>query len=221
MDSRILRLIVAVIVLIVGAIYSAGYFDPPAENDIRGITAPVQSTTGEKLARLEIKGRAPKTGYERELFSSAWAEVDGCDMRNFILQRDLSDELLDEDGCRVLSGQLSDPYTGRLISFVRGTETSDDVQIDHVVALSDAWQKGAQQLNELERYEFANDPINLQATDGLTNMQKGDSDAASWLPPNTIFRCEYVTRQIDVKTKYKLWVTRSEYEAMNQTLQSC
>lgn len=207
--------------MVVGAIYTSGYFDAPAENDIRGITAPVNSSTGEKLASLEIKGRAPKTGYERDLFSSAWAEIDGCDMRNYILQRDLTNILLDTDGCTVRSGQLKDPYTGKVINFVRGPETSDDVQIDHIVALSDAWQKGAQQLSDIKRYEFANDPINLQATDGPTNTQKGDSDAATWLPPDTSFRCSYVTKQIEVKTKYSLWITRSEYDAMNEVLSSC
>lgn len=219
--ARITRVLAFLIVLIIGAYYSSDSFKPPAENDIKGMTKAVETSTGDMLASLPIKGRAPRTGYERELFSAAWAEVDGCDMRNFILQRDLTDEVLSRDNCTVLSGTLNDSYSGKQIQFLRGTTTSDDVQIDHVVALSDAWQKGAQQITELERYEFANDPLNLQATDGPTNQQKSDSDAASWLPSNASFRCTYVTRQVEVKYKYKLWMTRSEYEASNNVLKSC
>ena len=81
------------------------------------------------------------------------------------------------------------------------------MQIDHVVALSDAWQKGAQQLTATERLQLANDPVNLFAVDGPTNGSKGDGDAATWLPPNQAFRCTYVAHQIAAKAKYHLWVT--------------
>nr|WP_236557677.1 DUF1524 domain-containing protein [Arthrobacter sp. 9AX] len=123
--------------------------------------------------------------------------------------------------CKVQTGTLADPYTGSNISFVRGNGTSTAVQIDHVVALSDAWQKGAQQLTPEQRTAFANDPLNLQATDGPTNQKKGDADAATWLPPNKGFRCEYVARQISVKATYRLWVTRAEHDAMSNILAGC
>jgi hypothetical protein len=123
--------------------------------------------------------------------------------------------------CKVQSGILADPYTGTKISFLRGATTSIEVQIDHVVALSDAWQKGAQQLTLEQRTAFANDPLNLQATDGPTNMRKGDGDAATWLPPNKSFRCEYVARQISVKATYTLWVTQAEHDAMANILADC
>jgi hypothetical protein len=121
----------------------------------------------------------------------------------------------------VKSGTLADPYTGTTINFLRGAATSSAVQIDHVVALSDAWQKGAQQLTTEQRTAFANDPLNLQATDGPTNMKKGDGDAATWLPPNKGFRCEYVARQISVKATYSLWVTQAEHDAMARILADC
>ena len=105
--------------------------------------------------------------------------------------------------------------------FVRGPGTSSDIQIDHVVALGDAWQKGAQQLSSAERYALANDPLELLAVDGKTNQDKGDGDAASWLPPNKSYRCAYVARQIAVKVKYKLWVTPAEYQAMATVLNDC
>lgn len=120
----------------------------------------------------------------------------------------------------VLSGALDDPYTGTTVEFHRGPGTSDDVQIDHVVALSDAWQTGAQQLDEARRRDFANDPLNLQATLGWVNQEKGDSDAASWLPSNSAYRCAYVSRIVDVKTVYQLWVTQSERDAIARVLSS-
>ncbi|MCQ6269083.1 DUF1524 domain-containing protein [Pseudarthrobacter sp. R1] len=176
------------------------------------------------LATLPIKGRAPKTGYDRALFGQAWADVDrnGCDTRNDMLNRDLTAiTYVNSVPCKVRSGTLADPYTGTSISFLRGQATSTAVQIDHVVALSDAWQKGAQQLTTEQRTAFANDPLNLQATDGPTNMKKGDGDAATWLPPNKGFRCEYVARQISVKATYMLWVTQAEHDAMARILGDC
>jgi hypothetical protein len=176
------------------------------------------------LATLPIKGRAPKTGYDRALFGQAWADVDrnGCDTRNDILKRDLTGVTYTNSvPCKVQTGTLADPYTGTSISFLRGNGTSTAVQIDHVVALSDAWQKGAQQLTTEERTAFANDPLNLQATDGPTNQKKSDGDAATWLPPNKGFRCEYVARQVSVKATYSLWVTQAEHDAIANILAGC
>lgn len=190
--------------------------------------APVQAT-GEKasvvLESLAVKGRAPKTGYTRAQFGSAWSDVDknGCDTRNDILTRDLTSRVYDTgaDSCHVLNGTLIDPYSGEKISFVRGVKTSSEVQIDHVVALSDAWQKGAQKLSVTTRTSFANDPLNLLAVKGRLNSQKGDGDTATWLPPLKSYRCKYVARQIAVKAKYSLWVTAAEKSAMKTILAKC
>jgi hypothetical protein len=171
------------------------------------------------------KGRAAKTGYTRAQFGPAWADVDrnGCDTRNDILKRDLSNEVFKEktNGCTVLSGTLVDPFSGETIKFVRGTTTSSEVQIDHSVALSNAWQTGAFKLTADQRKAFANDPLNLLAVKGRLNSQKGDGDAATWLPPLKSFRCDYVSRQIAVKMKYKLWFTAPEKEAMIRILKTC
>jgi hypothetical protein len=179
------------------------------------------STALNVLATLPIKGRAPKTGYDRDQYGPAWYDVDrnGCDTRNDILRLQLT--FRGDDGCIVEFGHLEDPYTGTGIDFVRGTTTSTAVQIDHVVALSDSWQKGAQQLSYEQRLQFANDTLNLQATDGPTNQQKGDGDAATWLPPNVSYRCEYVARQISVKATYALWITQAEHDAMAGILSNC
>jgi hypothetical protein len=171
------------------------------------------------------KGRAPKTGYARSQFGQTWADVDrnGCDTRNDILKRDLTGEIFKEKTreCVVLSGTLIDPFSGETINFVRGNVSSMEVQIDHVVALSNAWQTGAFRLSIRERTAFANDPMNLLAVKGRLNSQKGDGDAATWLPPLKSFRCDYVARQIAVKLKYKLWFTAPEKEAMIRILKTC
>lgn len=176
------------------------------------------------LETIPVKGRAPKTGYDRSQFGSAWLDADGngCDTRNDMLNRDLTDiAYVTSVPCTVASGTLADPYTATTIAFLRGVGTSDAVQIDHVVALSDAWQKGAQQLTYSQRVALANDPLNLQSTDGPTNEQKGDGDAATWLPPNTAFRCAYVARQVSVKSTYSLWVTQAEHDAIAGILAQC
>jgi len=182
--------------------------------------APPVGLAADALETLLVKGRAPKTGYARTQFGDGWTELRGCDTRNIILRRDLENPVVDAS-CKVTSGVLHDPYTGVDIPFTRGAATSAAVQIDHVVALSDAWQKGAQQLTSQRRVELANDPLELLAVDGRANQAKSDGDAATWLPPNKAFRCQYVARQVAVKAKYMLWVTATEKAAIEQVLRGC
>jgi len=187
-----------------------------------------QPTAGTALAvlgTLDVKGRAPTTGYDRDQFGQEWADRDrnGCDTRNDILRRDLGRLVIEAgtNGCVVLAGRLRDPFTASTIRFVQGETTSLAVQIDHVIALSDAWQKGAQQWTPDMREEFANDPLGLLAVDGPANASKGAGDAATWLPPNRPYWCSYVARQITVKSEYDLWVTAAERAAMARVLQGC
>jgi len=199
-----------------------------------GIAAPAQAiryseasevTASSVLSSLPVKGRAPKTGYTRAQFGQAWADVDrnGCDTRNDMLKRDLTniEYKVKTRDCVVLTGVLVDRYSGETINFVRGNVTSMEVQIDHVIALSNAWQTGAFKLNVVQRTALANDPMNLFAVQGRLNSQKGDGDAATWLPPLKSFRCAYVAQQIAVKAKYSLWVTAPEKEAMTRILTAC
>lgn len=172
------------------------------------------------LELLQVKGKAAKTGYERSAFSDGWGQIGPCSVRNYILKRDLK-QVTYRGNCVVDTGVLVDPYSKKVINFKYGVGTSLAVQIDHVVALSDAWQKGAQKLTAKERENFYNDPLNLLAVDGPTNSSKGDSDAASWLPPNKAYRCSYVARQVAVKAKYQLWVTAAEKSAIQRVLSAC
>jgi hypothetical protein len=187
-------------------------------------TAPKPAAAGTALAAvalLTVKGRAPKTGYTRGQFGHSWFDTDrnGCDTRNDMLRRDLGSRQM-KNTCKVLAGTLApDPYTSTSIRFVYGG--ASEVDIDHVVALSDAWQKGAAKWAAGKRLAFANDPLNLLAVDASANRSKGDGDTATWLPPNRSYRCTYVARQVAVKGKYGVWVTPAEREAMKRVLTTC
>ena len=207
---------------LVGALFASGIAAPAQA--IRFLEA-TEVTASSVLASLPVKGRAPKTGYTRAQFGQAWADVDrnGCDTRNDMLKRDLTniEYKVKTRDCVVLTGVLVDRYSGETINFVRGNVTSMEVQIDHVIALSNAWQTGAFKLTVAQRTALANDPMNLFAVKGRLNSQKGDGDAATWLPPLKSFRCAYVAQQIAVKAKYSLWVTAPEKEAMTRILTAC
>jgi len=173
------------------------------------------------LNSISVKGRAAKTGYTRAQFTH-WSDLDrnGCDARNDTLKRDLT-EVIYKAGtrdCKVISGLLLDPYSGKVITF---SSTKSTIDIDHVVALSNAWQTGAAYFDKTKRQQIANDPLNLLAVDFSLNRQKGDGDAATWLPPLKSYRCDYVARQIAVKAKYGLWVTQPEKGAIIKLLEKC
>ena len=194
----------------------------PDDSDQRFVAA------RDQLAALPVKGWDRAQDYQRHRFGPAWSDdVDvafgrnGCNTRDDILRRDLTDVVVRPNTCFVDRGVLRDPYTATTISFVRGPATSTSVEIDHVVSLSDAWYKGARNWDAQRRLEFANDPRNLLAVSPKANFDKAFRDAAGWLPPNEGFRCEFVVRQIDVKTSYGLWVSENEKRAMAEVLRSC
>jgi hypothetical protein len=182
------------------------------------------STALALLATLAVKGRAPMTGYDRAEFGAAWTDTNrnGCDTRNDVLRRDLTRREIKPgtSSCVALAGWLApDPYTGAPIHFVYGG--ASEVDIDHVVALGDAWQTGAFRWVPLKRLALANDPMNLLAVSASANRSKGDGDAATWLPSNKSYRCKYVARQVAVKAKYGLWITAAEHNATVRILDGC
>lgn len=174
------------------------------------------------LATLPVQAATSLSGYSRDAFGPAWADVDknGCDTRNDILARDLTG-ITRPGSCTVTAGTLTSAYSGAVVTFTRGEKTSPLVQIDHVVSLADAWTTGAQTLTADQRRSLANDPLNLQAVEGTLNEAKSNLDAAGWLPPLAGYRCTFVARQIAVKNAYGLWVTPAEKAAMTSVLASC
>ncbi|TSB17556.1 HNH endonuclease family protein [Streptomyces benahoarensis] len=210
---------VAALLALTGCTPADGPGGKDAKDDATASGAPGGALAA--LTGLPVKKRASQDGYARDRFGSAWADTDGngCGTRDDILQRDLRDTSHRGGSCAVVSGTLThDPYTGGTIRYRRG---SSKVDIDHVVALSDAWQKGAARWAPRKRIALANDPLNLIAVEASANRSKSDGDAAAWLPENQGYRCTYVARQVAVKKKYGMWVTRDEKAAMTKVLNGC
>lgn len=163
--------------------------------------------------------------YDRDAFGQRWADTDhnGCDTRNDVLRRDLSDVVAKPGtrDCVVLTGVLVDAYTGERIDFVRGPGTSERVQIDHIVPLAWAWRQGADGWTAERRLQLANDPVNLQAVAGAANQSKAASGPARWLPPDESSRCSYVARFIQVVADYGLALPADDRAAAREVLLGC
>ncbi|MBR0133817.1 HNH endonuclease [Candidatus Saccharibacteria bacterium] len=197
-----------------------GEVQKPENIPFKDETKPDSTLAKDVLESLAVHEKDTTTKYYRKLFYDSWGQTStGCNTREAILSRDLKNIVF--KGCKVQSGTLEDPYTGKTIAFTRGQDTSEEVQIDHVVALSNAWATGAFAMDSDVRYEISQDPLNLLAVEGQANQDKVDKDAADWLPSNQPFRCQYVARQISVKAKYHLWVTPAEKSAMQAVLAAC
>jgi hypothetical protein len=169
-------------------------------------------------------------GYERGcgkgqgcVFGPAWADVDrnGCDQRNDVLHRDLTQVQVREGthDCVVVAGVLDDPYTGQTVPFTKAD--ASEVPIDHVVPLAAAWVQGAAAWPAGEREAFANDLNNLTATTREENSAKGDSTADEWLPSDPTYGCSYATVVVTVKSRYALAVTPAEATALRALLATC
>lgn len=204
-------------------IWSLANYQPQTTNPVspKGVEGSSEGSAIMELKKLEVRPKESASKYERAEFGSGWSTWGDCDTRQKILARDLEEVEFSANGCTVMTGLLNDPYTGKRIDFVRGTSTSSAVQIDHVVALSNAWNTGASYWDKSQRIKLANDDLELLAVDGPANQQKSNADASDWLPSNVAFHCQYVARQIAVKVKYALWVTSDEKIAMENVLETC
>lgn len=218
------RIAILLVMAVVAGI-SIGLLMPKVNPTVGEMTGEYVATgsAAETLQSLTIDDQPSRAGYDRDSFGFRQTDDDGngCDVREDVLARDLTDVRYRQHGCKVESGTLADPYTGKTIHFVRGARTSSAVQIDHVVALENAWRSGASTWDQAKRYRFGNDMYNLLAVDGPANQEKGSASAAYWLPTNGAYRCEYVARQIGVKAKYGLSVTTKEKRAMLSVLHGC
>lgn len=197
----------------------------PISRTAEGIRIPMSEVVC-NLGLLAIKDSIPEneeTKYDRDKqFGSGWRTVKGCSTRETILRRDLTETVIGPK-CEVLSGKLHDPYSGKDTPFFSSPEEiGKKIEIDHVVALSDAWQKGAQEWSPETRKEFANDGLNLLAVETSVNRDKSDNDISEWEPPDKSEGCELVAHQVVIKTEYDgLWVTPAEHTKMETILSTC
>ncbi|BBX72798.1 HNH endonuclease [Mycobacterium shinjukuense] len=178
-----------------------------------------------------LPARIHRYDYRRSAFGEPWDDNNdapgghnGCDTRDDILNRDLVNKTyVATKRCpnAVASGTLHDPYTNAIVVFQRGAQVGQSVQIDHIVALSYAWDMGAYGWPDSQRLRFANDPANLLAVQGQANQDKGDSPPADWMPPNAAFACQYAMAFIAVVRGYALPVDQASAGALRQAAASC
>ena len=160
-----------------------------------------------------------KTGYKRSLFIH-WADLDGngCDTREEVLKRDsISKPQVDPYRCYVVAGDWASPYDGKNLSD-RG-----DVDIDHVVALKEAWDSGAWAWSESQRKAYANDMTDRRTLIAVTdrvNMSKSDKDPSNWMPPLRSYWCAYLGDWISVKARWGLSMDQSEFGRIKNLLES-
>jgi len=163
-----------------------------------------------KLNTLTVEEPYAPYEYDRDYFGSAWSDVDhnGCDTRNDILGRDLENVTYKSGthDCVVQEGTFGDPYTGNILAFDKGT-TSRDIDIEHIIALDDAWDAGAWEWTHEQRLAYANDPFVLAVVDGPTNSGKGSDSIGHWQPPYEASRCAYGARTVEIASKYKLTIS--------------
>lgn len=198
-----------------------------AQADIPTLAPGVDALAG--VAEIPVRIRS--YDYRRDAFGESWTDENtapgghnGCDTRNDILDRDLIDKTyvaISRCPTAVATGTLRDPYTSKTIPFLRGAQTGDDVQIEHIVPLAYAWDQGARNWTDEMRVRFANDPANLVAVDGPTNQDKGDAEPARWMPPNAAFHCQYAMQFIAVLRGYGLPVDAPSVPALRQATATC
>lgn len=220
--TRFLVLLLAACLIGVGF----GLVLPRVSTPLAQITGQYVATgpVAQALATLPVDDHPSTRGYDRNSFgyNTTDDDGDGCTIRDDILKRDMTGVRYKRpSACQVKTGVLQEPYTGKSVRFIRGKHTSAAVQIDHVVALENAWQSGASKWDAATKQRYGNDAYNLLAVDGPANQQKGSASAAYWLPSNRKFRCTYVARQVGVKRKYGLSVTTAEKRAISKVLRTC
>ncbi len=173
-----------------------------------------------ELARLAVRPERDARSYRREAFGQRWADVDrnGCATRDDVLARDLRD-VRRRGRCVVVAGTGVDFYTGEAFRFEKAQ--ADRVQVDHVVALAEAWRSGASSWTEDRRRAFANDPRGLVLTSRSVNAGKGDQDAGTWAPASRAAACRFAVVVVQVKSAYGLAVDTREREGLLADLRAC
>ncbi|AYF76445.1 HNH endonuclease [Nocardia yunnanensis] len=193
------------------------------------------------LAKLKVADELPMTGYSRDRFphwdtnkpdhgfGDTFAPYSRCDTRTVVLLRDATGPAkLDPASCKFNLGKdagwrdqygVMDKKTNALKPY-KWTTDSSGLDIDHIVALAEAWRSGASKWDDDTRRNIANDALNLVISDPTANRSKGDQDPSSYLPPGN-FRCAYIGHYIQVKVKYGLNVDTKEQTALRTAVQDC
>ncbi len=230
--TRLAWLVVAVVLAVAVACQTVVSAGERAAAFVAQAAVPTVAEGADVLAGVsQIPLRIRGFDYRRAAFGDSWTDDNpapgghnGCDTRNDILDRDLVEKTyVSIKRCpdAVATGTLHDPYTNAVVAFVRGERTGASVQIDHIVPLALAWDLGARDWPSDLRLRFANDPANLLAVAGAPNQDKGDSEPASWMPPNTAFHCQYAMQFIAVLRGYALPVDAPSATVLRDAAATC
>ncbi|WP_326612390.1 HNH endonuclease family protein [Streptomyces scopuliridis] len=178
---------------------------------------PVSAATARTyLSQLTVQAEGSSSGYSRDLFPHWITQSGTCNTREVVLKRDGSN-VQQDSSCAAVSGTWYSEYDGATWS------AASDVDIDHMVPLSEAWKSGANSWSTAQRQAFANDltrPQLIAVTDNV-NQSKGDKDPAVWMPPRAAYKCTYVRAWVQVKYYYNLKVDSAEKSALQSTLNGC
>ncbi|MEU4495494.1 HNH endonuclease family protein [Streptomyces sp. NBC_00210] len=178
---------------------------------------PVSAATARTyLAGLTVSPEGSSTGYSRDKFPHWITQSGACNTREVVLKRD-GKNVVQDSSCAAVSGSWFSEYDGATWT------AAADLDIDHMVPLSEAWKSGASSWTTAKRQSFANDltrPQLIAVTDNV-NQAKGDKDPAEWLPSRTSYRCMYARMWVDVKHYYALTVDSAEKSALQGILNGC
>lgn len=184
-------------------------------------TSPASTTTPDPrplaldvLALIPVENERPD-GYSRDLFDH-WITRNGCTTRESVLIREsVTFPQVDPVGCTVVAGDWTSPYDG-----ATWTDPSD-LDIDHVVALKEAWDSGAWAWSSSRRRDFANDltdPRTLRAVTDNVNQSKSDADPSNWMPPLRSYWCTYLGDWVSIKARWGLSMDQSEWGRIRNLL---
>lgn len=206
------------------AVEQAGRLDPPTSttggSSSSTTTAPPSGGAAALLGALQVAPEGPRAGYRRELFelgSASDANHDGCDSRQEVLIAESVTPAQVGPGCSV-TGQWMSVYDGVTVT------VSSQLDIDHLVALAEAWDSGASTWDPARRADYANDlgyPGSLIAVSASSNRSKGDRDPAEWLPPRREAWCQFAVDWISVKVRWGLTADQKEVAALGTALDTC
>jgi hypothetical protein len=172
------------------------------------------------LAGLRVAPEGARTGYDRDLFKH-WTDADGdrCNTREEVLiAESRSTAQVDPYGCTVVAGDWISLYDG--LTFTEPGE----LDIDHVVALAEAWDSGASGWDATRRERYANDldhPQALRAVSASSNRSKSDLDPGQWKPTRESAWCEYARDWVTVKKAWDLSADQNEVDDLRVMLRTC
>ncbi|KAL8856789.1 MAG: hypothetical protein Q9178_006626 [Gyalolechia marmorata] len=177
---------------------------------------PTTSEAKSQLAAIRVAAQGSQTGYSRDLFPHWITQSGACNTRETVLRRD-GTSVVTDSACAATSGRWYSPFDGAV------WYAASDVDIDHMVPLSNAWKSGAASWTTSRRQAFANDLSNPQliaVTDNV-NQEKSDQGPEAWKPPLTSYHCTYAKMWIKVKYVYTLTITSAEKSALTSMVNTC